>query len=93
MKTNSMKVAEIIITHISILTNKGYATAFDNGREQGYTIHHEGYSVSVAESRNSDQIVVFTNEKMPFGDTSEKTLFHFGDYKGASDFIIKYLSL
>jgi hypothetical protein len=75
-------------------------SAFDNGRERGYTLKYKGLEISFAEGRSSDDIVVYPfvwdnpNEKDQENDYEQKTRrFKYQQFYKTFEFILKYLGI
>ena len=73
---------------------------YQNGREQGFTIsiigiNYKTKSITISEYRNSDNIVVYKNNKAMQGLDEEayntSTSFKPNDFSGIIDFCYKYL--
>jgi len=67
--------------------------SFDNCREQGLSVvqYLTDKRVSVAECRNSDQIVVWVHDNVHNLDHAKATYFDHGNYKDAAHFMCEQL--
>lgn len=87
-------VVNLVMTDMSLISHEChiYIESYQNGREQGFTIV-PGYNIgiSVAENRNSDNIVVYVGKYVMQSISEDawknKRLFDYNDFYGAAKYI------